>query len=201
MRILRKIKNSLFRCHLWDNYGGSRTLPAFHAMLTIFCKLLQTNVWSGLLMARLSYGVWHATVQKGAASPHFHNGTDFDQLLQVKHLGQEFTRFGSETPWNDLLFHARWLLRTNTSANLKQDLVYTVLIQSIRQGVWPVTHLTKFWFRQVRVEPKNSPFQGVSEANLCTFLPRFSIGFPSENSTTYGMPLGWRSCRIKGAFG
>jgi hypothetical protein len=33
------------------NYGGPRTLPAFHAMLTIFCKVLQTNVWSGLLMA------------------------------------------------------------------------------------------------------------------------------------------------------
>ena len=31
----------------------------------------------------------------------FLNGTDFDRLSEGKSLGQELTRFASETPWND----------------------------------------------------------------------------------------------------
>ena len=52
----------------------------------------------------------------------------------------------------------------------------------------------------VGMKTENSSFQGVSEANLHTFLPRFFLGFPSENSTAYGKPLGWRSCRISALY-
>ena len=48
----------------------------------------------------------------------------------------------------------------------------------------------RWWWNLLGGRTENSSFQGVSEANLHTFLPRFSLGFPSENSTAYGKPLG-----------
>jgi hypothetical protein len=34
----------------------------------------------------------------------FHNGTDFDRLLERKPLVQDLTKLTSETPWNEQIF-------------------------------------------------------------------------------------------------